>query len=157
MTHSVSRRGKYLFLCLLLLAAVVFALQRELAVLDVISLGKEQAINLGVDHDRVFRRLLLGVVLFISVATALVGPISFLGLIIANLSRQLFCTYRHTDLTAGAFLIGAVLLIAGQLLVEQVYTYSIPHQCIHHRGRRHLLFGSAAGPKKVKLTCLYRT
>ena len=66
------------------------------------------------------------VVLFISVATALAGPISFLGLIIANLSRQLFCTYRHTDLTAGAFLIGAVLLIAGQLLVEQVYTYSIP-------------------------------
>ena len=110
----------------LILAAVVFALRRDLAVLDVISLGKEQAINLGVDHDRVIRRLLLGVVLFISVATALVGPISFLGLIIANLSRQLFCTYRHTDLTAGAFLIGAVLLIAGQLLVEQVYTYSIP-------------------------------
>lgn len=110
----------------LILAAVVFALRRDLAVLDVISLGKEQVINLGVDHDRVIRRLLLGVVLFISVATALVGPISFLGLIIANLSRQLFCTYRHTDLTAGAFLIGAVLLIAGQLLVEQVYTYSIP-------------------------------
>ena len=35
------------------------------------------------------RRLLLGVTLAIAVATAMVGPISFLGLIIANLSRQL--------------------------------------------------------------------
>ena len=38
----------------------------------------------------------------IAIATALVGPISFLGLIIANLSRQLFKTYRHTWLIFGA-------------------------------------------------------
>ena len=38
------------------------------------SLGKEQAINLGVDYDRCIRRLLLGVTLFIAVATAMVGP-----------------------------------------------------------------------------------
>ena len=54
-----------------------------------------------------------GVVLFISIATALVGPISFLGLIVANLSRQLFRTYRHTELIVGSTLFGIVLLIAG--------------------------------------------
>ena len=110
----------------LLMAAIAFVLRRDLGVLDVITLGREQAINLGVDYDRVIRRLLLGVVLYISVATALVGPISFLGLIIANLSRQLFRTYRHTRLIAGSVLIGMVLLVAGQLIVEQVYTYAIP-------------------------------
>ena len=31
------------------------------------------------DYDRTIRRLLLGVTLFIAIATAMVGPISFLG------------------------------------------------------------------------------
>ena len=46
---------------LILLASVIFALRKELALLDVLTLGKEQAINLGVDYDRCIRRLLLGV------------------------------------------------------------------------------------------------
>ena len=111
---------------LIVLAAIVFALRRELALLDVITLGKDQAINLGVDYDRCVRRLLLGVTLCIAVATAIVGPISFLGLIIANLSRQLLKTYRHTQLILGSALFGMIVLVGGQLLVEHVYSYTIP-------------------------------
>ena len=51
--------------------------------------GKHQAINLGVDRPSICR-LLLGVTLCIMVATAMVGPHLFLGLIIANIARQLF-------------------------------------------------------------------
>ena len=111
---------------IVVLAAVAFALRADLARLDVITLGKEQAINLGVDFDRSVRRLLLGVTLYIAVATAMVGPISFLGLIIANLARQLLKTYRHTQLIAGTVLFGMLVLIAGQLLVEHVFNYVIP-------------------------------
>lgn len=109
-----------------ILGVVTFALRRELAMLDVITLGKDQAINLGVDYDRCVRKLLLGVTLFIAVATAMVGPISFLGLIIANLSRQLLKTYRHTQLILGSVLFGMVVLVAGQLIVEHVFNYVIP-------------------------------
>lgn len=109
-----------------LLAGVVFALRRELALLDVLALGKEQAINLGVDYDRCIRRLLLGVTLCIAVATAMVGPVSFLGLIIANLSRQFLKTFRHTQLVLGAALMGMIVLVGGQLIVEHVYSYSVP-------------------------------
>ena len=111
---------------LILLAAVIFALRKELALLDVLTLGKEQAINLGVDYDRCIRRLLLGVALCIAVATAMVGPISFLGLIIANLSRQLLKTYRHTRLVLGSALFGMIVLVGGQLIVEHIYSYSVP-------------------------------
>ena len=111
---------------LILLAAVIFALRKELALLDVLTLGKEQAINLGVDYDRCIRRLLLGVTLCIAVATAMVGPISFLGLIIANLSRQLLKTFRHTQLVLGSALFGMIVLVGGQLIVEHVYSYSVP-------------------------------
>ena len=111
---------------LVLLAGVIFALRKELALLDVLTLGKEQAINLGVDYDRCIRRLLLGVTLCIAVATAMVGPISFLGLIIANLSRQLLKTFRHTQLVLGSALFGMAVLVGGQLIVEHVYSYSVP-------------------------------
>lgn len=111
---------------LILLSVIVFALRRELALLDVLTLGKAQAINLGVDYDRCIRRLLLGVTLCIAVATAMVGPISFLGLIIANLSRQLLKTYRHSQLILGSALFGMIVLVGGQLIVEHVYTYSVP-------------------------------
>ncbi|HJB92309.1 MAG TPA: iron chelate uptake ABC transporter family permease subunit [Candidatus Eisenbergiella merdigallinarum] len=110
----------------IVLTAVIFALRRELALLDVLTLGKDQATNLGVDYNRCIRRLLLGVTLFIAVATAMVGPISFLGLIIANLSRQLLKTYRHSQLILGSAFFGMIVLVGGQLVVEHVYTYAIP-------------------------------
>lgn len=111
---------------LLLLACIILVLRKDLALLDVITLGKDQAVNLGVDYDRCIRRLLLGVTLCIAVATAMVGPVSFLGLIIANLSRQLLKTYRHTQLVLGSALIGMTVLAGGQLLVEHVFTYTVP-------------------------------
>lgn len=108
------------------LAAVVIVLRRDLAILDVLTLGKDQATNLGVDYDRCVRRLLLGVTLCIAVATAMVGPISFLGLIIANLARQFLKTYRHAQLVAASALFGMVVLVAGQLIVEHVFSYAVP-------------------------------
>ena len=118
--------SEIILLSILLLSAVIFVLRKNLMLLDVLTLGKEQAINLGVDYDRSIRRLLLGVTLCIAVATAMVGPISFLGLIIANLARQFLKTYRHTQLILGSALFGMIVLVGGQLLVEHVFTYSIP-------------------------------
>ena len=109
-----------------MLIAVAVVLRKELALLDVLTLGKEQAVNLGVDYDRCVRRLLLGVTLYIATATAMVGPISFVGLIIANLSRQLLKTYRHTQLIAGSALFGVIVLVGGQLVVERVFVYAVP-------------------------------
>ena len=118
--------SKIILFSILLIAGVVIALRKELALLDVLTLGKHQAINLGVDYDRCIRKLLLGVTLCIAIATAMVGPISFLGLIIANLSRQLLKTYRHTRLILGSALFGMIVLMGGQLIVEHVYVYAVP-------------------------------
>ncbi len=111
---------------LVALLTIVWVLRQDLALLDVLTLGRDQAINLGVDYDRSVRRLLLGVTLFIAVATAMVGPISFLGLIIANLARQLLKTYRHSLLIVGSSLFGMALLVAAQLIVERVFSYAVP-------------------------------
>ena len=110
----------------IVLGVVIAFLGKDLSVLNVLTLGKNQAINLGVNYDRSVRRLLLGVTLFIAVATAMVGPISFLGLILANLSRQLLKTYKHSFLMLGSALFGIIVRVGGQLIVEQVFTYSVP-------------------------------
>ena len=111
---------------LVLLTALVIFLWEDLKLLDVITLGKAQAINLGVDYDRTVRRLLLGVVLCIAIATAMVGPISFLGLIIANLSRQMLKTHKHAHLITGAALVGMLAMIAGQLVSQHIFSYAVP-------------------------------
>ena len=118
--------SEILLFSMAVLAVLLFVLRKDLALLDVLTLGKAQAINLGVDYDRSIRRLLLGVTLAIAVATAVVGPISFMGLILANLSRQLLRTYRHSQLILGSVLFGMLILVAGQLIVEHVYAYAIP-------------------------------
>lgn len=110
----------------LLLAAIAWWLRKDLAILDVISLGREQAVSLGVDYEKTLRRLMVGVALYIAVATALVGPLSFLGLITANVARQLFTTYRHTWLIAGSACVGMLILTAGQFVVEHVMVYAVP-------------------------------
>ena len=109
-----------------LLIALTILLWKELMLLDVITLGKQQAINLGVDYDRSVRKLLLGVVLAIAIATAMVGPISFLGLIIANLARQLLKTHKHSYLIIGSTLMGMLAIIAGQLISQHVFSYAVP-------------------------------
>ncbi len=107
-----------------LIGTVILFFLKDIKLLNVITLGKNQAINLGVDYDRTISRLLLGVTIFIAIATALVGPISFLGLIIANISRGFFKTFRHTYLMVGSFLFGIVVLFFGQILIEHVFSYT---------------------------------
>ena len=96
-----------------------------LKILDVMALGRDEAINLGVDYDKMVKKILVVVVLLTSVATALVGPITFLGLLVVNIARQLIATYRHSILGIATILISAIALIGGQLLVEQLMDFGV--------------------------------
>ena len=118
--------GEIIALAVIALAAIAFFLRKELKLLDVINMGRDQAINLGVDYDHVIRKLLFGVVLCMAVATATIGPVSFLGLIVANLSRQVLKTYKHAHLIVGASLMGMLALIGGQLISQHIFHFTVP-------------------------------
>lgn len=96
-----------------------------LKILDVMALGRDEAINLGVDYDKMVKKILVVVVLLTSVATALVGPITFLGLLVVNIARQLIVTYKHSVLGTATILISVIALIGGQLLVEQFMDFGV--------------------------------
>lgn len=88
--------------------------------LDVLALGREASIALGLDHDRLTRRYLLLIALLVSVSTALVGPIVFFGLLAAALAHQLVGTWRHGPVLVAAALVAATTLLASQTLFERV-------------------------------------
>ena len=96
-----------------------------LKILDVMALGRDEAINLGVDYDKIVKKMLIVVVLLTSVATALVGPITFLGLLVVNIARQLISSYKHSTLGVTTILISIISLIGGQLLVEQLMDFGV--------------------------------
>ncbi|VDG96620.1 Iron-uptake system permease protein FeuC [Lysinibacillus sphaericus] len=97
---------------------------RKFNELDVLSLGRDTAINLGVNHDKIVKTMLILSSVLIAVSTALVGPITFFGLIVANLSYQFFKTYKHSVLIAGASVMSIIALVGGQWIVERVFTFS---------------------------------
>jgi iron complex transport system permease protein len=92
--------------------------------LDVLSLGREQAINLGIDYDKIVQRMLVIVAILVSISTALVGPITFLGLLVVNLSREFLKTYKHSFLIIGSVLISIVALVGGQLIIERLMNFN---------------------------------
>ncbi|MGJ8546305.1 MAG: iron chelate uptake ABC transporter family permease subunit [Sulfitobacter sp.] len=102
-----------------LLAAIAGAL-RLAPSLDVAVLGRVAARGLGVEHDQLVLKTLVLVSLLVAVSTALVGPVTFLGLLVASLAQRVMGTYRHALLIPAAALIGAAILIAGQFVFERV-------------------------------------
>ena len=87
-------------------------------VLDIIGLGRETAIGLGVNWAKAAVSLLLLVALFVAVSTALVGPVAFFGLLVAALAERLMRTQRHTLLLPTATLIAIIILVGGQAMLQ---------------------------------------
>lgn len=113
-----------LTLAIVLMIAAMIYFMRFLKYLDVMSLGRDQAINLGVDYDFVTKRVLIVVTVLISISTALIGPITFLGLLVANVAYQFIKSYQHKHILPGAMLISVIALIGGQFIVERIFTFS---------------------------------
>lgn len=106
--------------------AVFAAAVPDFRSLDVITLGRNHAINLGVRYHGVVLRALLGTAVLVSAATVLVGPITFLGILAVSLARALFKTHRHALLVSGTVLVCVTVLFLGMLVTERVLHFRTP-------------------------------
>ncbi|MCI2773654.1 ferrichrome ABC transporter permease [Staphylococcus petrasii] len=89
--------------------------------LDVLLLGKAQAINLGVSYEKMTRTLLIMVALLVSISTALIGPITFLGLLTVNLAHEYMKTYEHKYILPATILFSWISLFMAQWVVENLF------------------------------------
>lgn len=115
---------KILVVSVIILVIMGVILYRDFNKLDVMSLGREQAINLGVDYDKFSKKILFFVAILVSLSTALVGPITFLGIIVVNLTYEITKTYKHSVLLIVGTLISIIALVGGQFLVERVFNFT---------------------------------
>lgn len=113
-----------LIISMVAIILILLYAQKFTKYLDVLSLGKDHAVNLGVDYQYIVKRLLLVVMVLVSISTALIGPIMFLGLLVVNLAHQIFRSHRHKVLIWGSVIIAVVSLVGGQLIVERVFTFA---------------------------------
>ncbi|QIL82070.1 iron chelate uptake ABC transporter family permease subunit [Diaphorobacter sp. HDW4A] len=107
---------------LMLLGAVFFWHRRH--VLDVLALGRDAAINLGVDYRRAVLQLLVVVCAMVALSTALVGPVTFFGLLVANMAYQWMGTRRHVWVLPAVVLWGVIMLLGGQVILERVMGFN---------------------------------
>lgn len=91
---------------------------------DVLALGRENAINLGVSYQRTVTIILAIITVFVSVSMALVGPVTFFGLLVANLAYQLAGSHRHAWTLPYAAGLAIVFLVGGQMIVERLFSFN---------------------------------
>jgi len=119
-------QSNLIFVALILFLLLIPFIYDYFQSLDVLLLGREQALNLGIDYNKITQRIFLVVVILTAISTALVGPITFLGLLVVNLSYEILKTYKHVYLMIGAILISIITLVGGQLILERWFNFSIP-------------------------------
>ncbi|NKG19369.1 iron chelate uptake ABC transporter family permease subunit [Paeniglutamicibacter terrestris] len=104
-------------LCLLAGTGLILNARR----LNVVSLGKETSINLGINHRREVMKTLLLVSILMAVSTALIGPMTFLGFLVATLAYQLADTYDHRYIFPVAVLTGFVILSGAYFIMKNLF------------------------------------
>lgn len=113
-----------LIVSILVVSSAIF-LYRKSAVLNVFYLGKSNATLLGIDVEKTQQVILWLVVLLISASTAMVGPMSFFGFMVVNVVHQWLKYYEHKWLFSVASLLGFVVLVIGQSILERVFNYQV--------------------------------
>ena len=105
----------------LVVAAVLAVVWRRRHRLDVIALGRETALNLGVAYRREVVGILVLVAVLISVSTTMVGPMTFFGFLVATLAYQLAGSSQHRVVLPFAALLGAATLLGGYFVLRHVF------------------------------------
>ncbi len=111
----------YLWVAAPVVAVVCAVLWLRSGTLNVLGLGRPAAVNLGVDHRRQTLVVLVLSATLMAVSTALVGPMTFLGFLVAMLAYQLSDTYCHRRIFPVAALVGFVVLGGAHLLLKHVF------------------------------------
>jgi iron-compound ABC superfamily ATP binding cassette transporter, permease protein len=106
-----------------LLMMVFYRLRHQL---DALHLGVDGAKMLGINTKRLSNVVIVVVIIMTSLSTILVGPLQFLGFMIANLTYQLTKEYKHGVLWLFSAVLGLVIVLAAQLIVERIFLLTIP-------------------------------
>lgn len=113
--------GTYLPLAFAVCGVIGVILWRRRYVLDALLLGRESATSIGVDYKRELTLMLILIAVLVAFSTALVGPMTFFGFMVASIAYQVAGSHRHGYVMPMAFLLGMLTLVAGQFVLQHVF------------------------------------
>lgn len=114
-------RPEYIPWALLICLVFGVAIWQRRRRLDVLALGRETAVNLGVAYRREVLTILVFVAVLIAVSTTMVGPMTFFGFIVATISYQISSSQRHAYVLPTAFLVGLVTLLGAYFILRHIF------------------------------------
>jgi len=103
---------------IIIVAVLIFAHSKNL---NVLSLGKDVATSFGVKYQPSVIYTLVLVAILMSISTALIGPLTFYGFLVATLSYQAAATYDHRYIFPMAFAIGFLIMTSAYFLMYHVF------------------------------------
>jgi iron complex transport system permease protein len=98
--------------------AFVWARRRRL---DVLALGRDAAVSLGLDHRREVMAALAAVAVLVSVATTLVGPMTFFGFLAATAAYELTRGASHRCLLPAVAAVAAAVLTTAYFTLRHLF------------------------------------
>ncbi len=102
----------------IVVAILLFSYSKRL---NVLSLGKDVATSFGVNHRMSVIYTLVLVSVLMSISTALVGPLTFFGFLVATLSYQAAPTYDHRYIFPMALAIGFLIMTAAYFFMYHIF------------------------------------
>lgn len=111
----------YLPLAIPLCLAATGALWLRSRRLNVLALGRDACVGLGMNHRRELMWTLFFVSILMAVSTALIGPMIFLGFLVATLAYQFADTYDHRRIFPIAVLVGYVVLAGAYFVMKHIF------------------------------------
>lgn len=112
-----------LFYGSMVVLAILCVAYKTLPVLDVMALGREQSISLGVDYHRYVKFFIALIAILVAVSTSLIGPTAFMGIFVANITYALAIRHQHKILLPLGCAISIIIFLIAQFFVEHVFNY----------------------------------
>lgn len=112
---------EYFVIAIPLVLITSFLLFREAKTLNILALGSDIATNLGVNYQRKVKITLTYVAVLMAVSTALIGPLTFFGFLVAIFAYQLTPTYDNRYVFPMALLLGFVVLTGSYFMMNHVF------------------------------------
>lgn len=117
-SHADAGYFKIAIPLVIIAAVLIFNFSKKL---NVLAIGKSTCTSLGVNYQRSVIYTLVLVSILMSVSTALVGPLTFYGFLVATLTYQLAPTYDHRYLFLMSLALGFLVITGAYFFMYHIF------------------------------------
>lgn len=114
--------ASYIPLAIMLVVVSVFLIWKMLPKLNILSLGRDASVNLGLNYKKNSVYILILVSVLMAASTALVGPLSFFGFLVASFTYQIVKSYDYKYILPMSIVISYLIITMAYFIMNHVFS-----------------------------------